>query len=374
MNEMNINDYDICGRCGAQFQGIKCPQCGLVMCKNIIDSIDIKKNIVNSALLLLIDKNMISAEDKMNTAIASFYYMLASKDKEKDNIVAAFKIVTAINEFYFNLNGKSLQLLDASGKDIYEREFNNVIKIHKINISEADKSNYELPIIALKDFEQVECKHCHLFTAPYDILCNNCHFHIANDYPTYYQNVTFNISFENNDEYNITFCVPKNLKIVDNGSGGYFTLMDEVGPSFISYKFFNRSIFYHSTDKRIGETRKEIYFGKELKTEYVQKENGNVLFTSEIKFSDNLYGIMEYQINNAQSVDVYNERDIKKYLAILYCVVINGNGYVDKVIDEKSDDNSASNISTNNNKKSLSGIFGIVILIVLIVGGIILFG
>lgn len=367
--ENHNNENNTCGRCGAQFQGIKCPQCGLVMCENIIDNVDLKKNLFNTALLLLMDKKMISKEDRLDNAYISFFYLLASKDKEVDNVLAAFKIVTALDEFYFNVNGKSMQVLKSDGKEEYEREFYNVRKIHKI--TDTNKNDYELPIIALKNFEQVECKHCHSLTNPYDILCNNCHLHIANDYPTYYQDFIYNVSFENNVTYNITFVVPNNLKVTGNGSGGYFTLMDEVGPKFISYKFFNRSVFDNSNDKKFEDKKEEIYLERQLKSKFVQKENENVLFVSEVKFADNLYAIMEYQINDAKSKNIYNERDIKRYLAILYSVAINGNGYVDKFVDEKSDSNLISNI--NSNKKKLGGIIGLLVIIALIVG-VILFG
>ena len=141
------DENNICGRCGIQFSGIKCPQCGLVMCKNIIGEKQIKLNFLNEALNLLMDKKLIPDGVNFNDAYADFYYLLASRDD--GSIIAAFKIVTTNYVFYFNYN-KTLQYLKPDGKEMYEEVFNDVIKIHKI--TDTNSSEYRVPISDLKDF------------------------------------------------------------------------------------------------------------------------------------------------------------------------------------------------------------------------------
>ncbi len=137
-----------CGRCGAQFSGIQCPECGLVMCENIIGAKDVKLNLLNAALNLLMDQKLIPDGVDFNDAYADFYYVLASKDD--NSVLAAFKIVTSNYTFYFNYN-KTLQYLKPEGKETYEEAFNDVIKIHKIN--DIGSAEYKVPISDLKDYK-----------------------------------------------------------------------------------------------------------------------------------------------------------------------------------------------------------------------------
>ena len=311
---MNYNDNNVCGRCGALVQGIECPQCGLVMCKDIITNLHLKLKLLNSACNLLMDRNLIPAGVKLNGTYASFYYLLESCGSDHE-ILGAFKIIAPNYTFYFNYNN-TLQYLKPEGKDLYEREFNNVRNIHKIHDSEMNNSNYRVHIEALKNYAEVACNRCQTLINPYDIVCSKCQTYFGNNYPNFFKNLTLMVNFDNNMGYYITLNIPNNLDVVDDGSNsGYLTLVYNLGPAFISFKFYNQSLFAHT--KNLIQSQEMVYFGKNIKKGYAQFENGDVIFTSEMQFNDSLYGKMEYQINNAKSINMYNENDFIKYLAIL---------------------------------------------------------
>ena len=165
-----MNEFNVCGRCGTQFQGIECPGCGLIMCNNIIDNLEMKKRLLDTAISFLKNNNLITNDDQIENSIANFYYIISSKSD--GSISAAFRINTATREIFFNYVNSSLQFLKPEGKEMYEKAFNDVIKSQRINDRDTNRAAYQVPISILMN-PTVECKNCHNMINPYDIICKN---------------------------------------------------------------------------------------------------------------------------------------------------------------------------------------------------------
>ena len=370
------NENSVCGRCGAQFSGVKCPECGLVMCKNIITDKTTKLKLLNSACNLLMDRDFIPKDVKFNDAIASFYYLLESKDD--GSVIGAFKIIAGDHEFFFNFNN-TLQYLKPDGKEMYESEFNKVVRLHKIN--DTSSKEYKVPIVALKNYAEGECRQCHKFINPYDVVCSKCGHYFANDFPNYFNDLTAALSFENVGDYTAVFSVPNNLDVVDDGKdSGHITLMHNELPSFISFKIYAHNFIDNMNN--IMDLKEDEYLGKKIKKGYLKFDNGDIIYTSEVPLKDGLYGKMEYQIGNAKSKDEYDENEFKKYLAILFNIKISkGATYVKENNNSENINNNYND--TNNNvsvkplttkKTKISMIIGGLLLVAAIVAGVLLFG
>ncbi len=362
------NEKNVCGRCGAQFEGIKCPECGLVMCEDIIDDNNAKLKLLNTACNLLMDRDLIPKDVNFNEAIASFYYLLKSKDD--GSTIGAFKIIANDHEFFFNLNN-TLQYLKPEGKEMYESEFNKVVRLHKIK--DAGSKKYKVPIEALKNYAEGECKQCHKFINPYDVVCSKCGHYFANDYPNYFNDLTTAVSFDNGDDYTVILSVPNNLDVVDDGKdSGHITLMHNEKPSFISFKIYGHGFIDNMNN--LMEPKEDEWLGKKIKKGYLKFDNGDIIYTSEVSLKDGLYGKMEYQIGNAKSIDDYDESEFRKYLAILFNAKIS-KGSPNVVINNNTNSNDVS-VKPLRTKKTKIGMIvgGLLLLALLIAGGVLLFG
>ena len=362
----NINGEIICGKCGTAFNGVKCPNCGLVMCKDIINNNEIKLKLVNEAYALLMRMNLVGEGVKLDDSYASFYYMLQSLDREDGDIIAAFKIIGSNVEFYFNYNN-TLQCLKPEGREMYEREFNEVRRIHRVTDNELNNPAYKVSVYELKNYSSGVCKNCNSNVNPYDIICNNCQRYLVPDFPNDFKPYTLKVSLSNyanntQGEYFVTLSVPNNLSLTQSDSN-YLTFVNNKGPAFISFRIIPSKGL---NPTNLVQYKEEMYLGKQVCSGYQRFQNGDIIYISEVQINNDMYGIMEYQIGDAKTIEQYNEFEFKRYLAILIYANIGGNGYV----DNNTTNNYDNNIPSEKKKGDSGLIIGIIIgVLVLLVGG-----
>lgn len=353
------NERNTCGRCNTEFQGPICPNCGLVMVKDVISDKGLKKELLYQACKLLTKFDAVPKGVDIDKGYIDFYYMVASKDD--NSVIAAFKMVIDQHELFFNYNNDSLQFLKSEGKELYETEFNKFRNLHHIVDTSANNSDYIMPISTLKEPQEIKCKGCGNIINPYDVTCKTCGRNFYEDFPDFFQVLIMKMTFDDGKN-NISCPVPNNLKAVEMGENGYYTAIINDKPARVSYKMF-REGFIDKSPNLIKEIKKYNRLGKEIKESFCQFQDGAVIYIGEVKLADNLFAKMEYEITDAKDPSVYDNDDFRKYLDILcYAEITDGTEEVQK---------NEPKVQTNepNQKKNLmSAIIGIVLVFAIIAG------
>ncbi len=146
----------ICNNCGNEFSGNQCPKCGYNMditkpFKNVITDKTIKENIADSALAMLVNKNLLSPDKDFKNLTVMFGYLLLSE--ETNQISSLLKVSTQKKLFrpqkvyYLAVQSGNLILL---GNNFNEAMFNktsvDMLTMHKVDLNTVITKDYVMEL------------------------------------------------------------------------------------------------------------------------------------------------------------------------------------------------------------------------------------